>query len=229
MDRPMLTPAAELAASNPTRHPGESAAYRAARQDLLTAEIELRRQIEHVAEMRRALPPGAILEKDYRFVGEHGEVSLGELFGAHPSLVIYSYMFGPQRQRPCPMCTAMMASLEGSIPDILQRTGIALVARSPIERLREWKAARGWSHMPIYSDPSGDYTRDWVSQDDADRPAYNVFRRDGDAIRHFWSEEISEADPGQDPRSAIEMSTLWLVQDSLPQGRDPDWRPRLSY
>lgn len=62
-------------------------------------------------------------------------------------------------------------------------------------------------------------------------PAYNVFvRRDG-TISHFWSEEISSdmADPGQDPRSAVEMDPLWLLLDTTPEGRGEDWHPSLTY
>ncbi len=40
------------------RYPNESPEYRRARTGLLAEEIELRRQIERVAEMRSALPPG---------------------------------------------------------------------------------------------------------------------------------------------------------------------------
>ena len=56
-----LTPASELAARSPVRYPNESPAYRRARQELLAQEIELRRHIERVAELRRALPPGGAL------------------------------------------------------------------------------------------------------------------------------------------------------------------------
>jgi predicted dithiol-disulfide oxidoreductase (DUF899 family) len=223
-----LTPSAELAARNPIRHAGESEVYREARQALLEAEIELKRQTEAVAVMRRALPAGAPITRDYRFVGETGEVSFADLFGPHPSLVVYSYMLGPQRQAPCPMCTSLMAGMEGGIPDMLQRVGIAFIARSPIERLIEWKEKRGWTHIPVYSDPSGDYTRDWVHPEDADVPGYSVFTRQDGTIRHFWSEEMTEADPGQDPRGAIEMNPLWLMLDSIPEGRG-EWGPKLSY
>ena len=67
-----LTPAVQLAAENPVRMPGESAEYRAARTALLAEEIELRRQIERVAAQRRALPPGGLVDGDYRFQTEDG-------------------------------------------------------------------------------------------------------------------------------------------------------------
>jgi Bacterial protein of unknown function (DUF899) len=76
---PTMTSAPELAAKNPIRHPNESVEYRTARQELLVEEIELRRQIERVAALRRGLPPGGELPEDYRFIGEDGaEVTLSD-------------------------------------------------------------------------------------------------------------------------------------------------------
>ncbi len=226
-----LTPADELASTNTTRHPNESAEYRRARRQLLVDEIELRRQMERVAEQRRSLPAGGEVTRDYRFVAEDGtEVGLVELFAEHDTLVVYSYMFGPAHETPCPMCTSFMGGLDHKIADIRQRVGVAFTARSPIERLVEAKSARGWSQLPVYSDTEGAYTEDYVAPGDADAPAYNVFsRRDG--VRHFWSEEVGEqmADPGQDPRGAVEMDPLWLLLDTIPPGRGGDWHPRLTY
>jgi predicted dithiol-disulfide oxidoreductase (DUF899 family) len=227
-----LTPAAELAATNPIRHPNESDEYRRARQALLVDEIELRRNAERVAERRRQLPEGGEVPADYAFVAENGkEIRLSELFGDHDTLVVYSYMFGPQRDAPCPMCTSFMGGLDHKINDIRQRVAIAFTARSPIDRLIAAKQARGWSDLPVYSDTSGEYTRAYVSAEDADMPAYNVFTRRDGTIRHVWSDEITGdmADPGQDPRGAVEMDPLWLLLDTVPGGRGGDWYPSLSY
>jgi predicted dithiol-disulfide oxidoreductase (DUF899 family) len=227
-----LTSAAELAAKNPIRHPNESDEYRRARQELLVEEIELRRHAEQVAALRRDLPPGGEVPQDYHFVAEDGrDVSLRELFGERDTLIIYSYMFGAQREAPCLMCTSLMGGLDHKIADLRQRVAIAFTARSPIERLIEAKKARGWTEIPVYSDQRGDYTRDYVSPEDGDVPAYNVFTRRDGVIRHFWSDEITGemADPGQDPRGAVEMDPLWLLLDTVPEGRGTDWHPQLSY
>jgi predicted dithiol-disulfide oxidoreductase (DUF899 family) len=227
-----LTPAAELAAKNTIRRPNESEQYRRARQDLLVEEIELRRHAERVASLRRGLPAGGEVPQDYHFVAEDGtDVTLRDLFGEHDTLVIYSYMFGPKREAPCPMCTSLMGGLDHKVADIRQRVAIAFTARSPIERLIDAKAARGWSKLPVYSDGSGDYTRDYVSPEDDDMAAYNVFTRTDGSIRHFWGDEIwmDMADPGQDPRGAVEMDPLWHVLDTVPEGRGTDWYPQLTY
>jgi predicted dithiol-disulfide oxidoreductase (DUF899 family) len=225
-----LIPAHELAVKNTIRHPNESDEYRRARQQLLTEEIELRRNQERVASLRRNLPPGGEVQSEYHFVAENGaDVTLADLFGNHDTLVVYSYMFAPQREAPCPMCTSLMGGFDHKIADIGQRVAIAFTARSPIDRLIDAKKSRGWTDLPVFSDESGDFTRDYVSAEDADMPAYNVFvRRDG-KIRHFWSEEIGGdmADPGQDPRG-LEIDPLWLMLDTIPEGRG-DWYPQLTY
>jgi predicted dithiol-disulfide oxidoreductase (DUF899 family) len=230
-DQGRLVPAAALAARNKARVPNESPEYRAARDALLAEEIELRRHAERVAALRRALPPGGPVPRDYAFVGENGPTTLAGLFADHDTLVIYKYMFGPERANPCPMCTSLMAAFESKIPDISQRIALAFVARSPIERLVAAKQARGWSSMPVYSDPSGAFTRDYVSAEDADVPGLVVFTRRDGTIRHFWSGEMSGemADPGQDPRGSPEMDPLWLLLDTTPGGRGTDWYPKLAH
>ena len=129
------------------------------------------------------------------------------------------------------MCTSFMGGLDHKIADIRQRVAIAFTARSPIERLVAAKQARGWGDLPVYSDPSGDYTRDYVTAEDDDMPAYNVFSRRDGVVRHFWSDEITGemADPGEDPRGAVEMDALWLVLDTVPEGHGTDWHPQLTY
>src|SRR5262245_52852977 len=89
-----LRPAAELAALNEAHYPNESAEYRKARNALLAEEIEVRRHLERLAEMRRQLPPGGAVTRDYRFVGENGAVRFADLFADKETLVAYSYMFG---------------------------------------------------------------------------------------------------------------------------------------
>jgi len=224
-------PAEKLAETNRAHFPNESATYRQARQKLLAEEIELRRHIERVAELRRQLPPGGEVTRQYRFVGEHGPVALADLFGDKDTVVIYNYMFGPQRKSPCPMCTSFMGTWEQKMPDLEQRVAFAFVARSPIDRLIAFKQGRGWEQIKVYSDSDGDYTRDYVSAEDGDVPGYAVFTRKGGTIRHFWSAEMSfeMADPGQDPRGAPDLDPLWTILDTTPEGRGTDWYPKLSY
>ena len=226
-----IKPAVELAKINGVRFPNESVEYRAARDALLAAEIDLRRDIERVAELRRALPPGGTVPKDYRFESEDGPVSMSELFRDKQTLAIYSMMYGPQRKEPCPMCTSLLSAWDGEARDVEQRIALVVTARSPIDRVLAFKQRRGWRYLRIVSDASGDYTRDYVSREDADVPAFNVFTRRDGTIRHFWAAEMSEktADPGQDPRGAPDLMPLWTILDSTPEGRGVDWYPKLEY
>ena len=221
----------DLARHNGVRFPNESAEYRHARDALLAEEIELRRHIERVAVQRRALPAGGTVPQDYVFVGENGPASFSSLFGDKLTLAVYSYMYGPQRAQPCPMCTSLMAAWDGEALDVEQHIALVMVARSSIERLLAVKKERGWQHLRLYSDVDGNFTRDYVSAEDADVPGFSVFTRRDGSIRHFWSGEMgaTTADPGQDPRGAPDLTPLWTILDNTPEGRGGDWYPSLSY
>jgi len=230
---PTLVPAAELAKLNLMIFPNESADYRRARNALFVEEIELRRHIERVAEQRRALPPGGEVTGDYRFEGEEGPHDLAGLFGDKQTLVVYSYMFGPQRERPCPMCTSLLSAWDGEARDIGQRVALAVVARSPIERLLAFKKERGWRDLKLYSDTNGNFSRDYhaIDKNGGDDSAINVFTRRDGTIRHYWSGEMGSetADPGQDPRGAPDLMPIWTILDMTPEGRGTDWYPKLNY
>jgi predicted dithiol-disulfide oxidoreductase (DUF899 family) len=227
-----LTPAIELARNNPVRIPGESADYRAARTALLAEEIELRRHSERVAAMRRALPPGAPVAGDYRFLTEDGPSDFAGLFGDKDTLAIFNFMFGPQRKRPCPMCTNFLGSLDGNAADVGQQMSLVVVARSPLERLTAFKRERGWSALRFAQDLNDAYFRDYygLMADGAEAGGVHVFTRRDGTVRHFWSCELTgeSADPGQDQRGAPE-ATLWAMLDCAPDGRGADWYPSLDY
>jgi predicted dithiol-disulfide oxidoreductase (DUF899 family) len=233
MSSQALTSASELASRNTVRMPNESADYRSARNALLAEEIELRRHIERVAAMRRELPPGGEARGDYRFEGVNGAVDLAGLFGDKQTLVVYSYMFGPGRERPCPMCTSLLSAWDGEARDMEQNVALAVVARSPLAKLLAFKKERRWQHLKLYTDLNGNFSRDYhaIADDGSDIPAFNVFTRRDGTIRLFWAGEMGgdSADPGQDPRGAPDLTPLWTVLDSTPEGRRPTWYPSLDY
>jgi predicted dithiol-disulfide oxidoreductase (DUF899 family) len=224
-------PAAEMARRSPVRFPNESAEYRAARTALLQEEIELRRHLERVAAQRRALPPGGEVIGDYRFEGSSGPTDFAGLFGDKQTLAVYSLMFGPERERPCPMCTNLLGPLDGNAADLGQKIALAVVARSPIERLVAFKQERGWRNLQLYRDLNEEYSKAYhgLLPDGSDVPTFNVFTRKDGVIRHFWSGEMTESDPGQDPRGAPDLAPLWNVLDMTPEGRGTDWYPKLDY
>jgi predicted dithiol-disulfide oxidoreductase (DUF899 family) len=227
-----LTPAAALAA-NSTPYPNDSAQYRSARQTLLAEEIALRRQIEHVAALRRALPPGGVAPH-YDFVDDNGKtIGLADLFGTHDTLVSYFWMYGPKRERPCPMCTALLGGLDGPTRDLEQRVAVAVIGRSPVSRQLAFARERGWRNLRFYQCVGDDFARDYrgLAPDGSEWPALDVWTKEADnTVRHFWAAEMGGTeDPGQDPRGAPDPMPLWNILDLTPGGRGADWYPKLAY
>lgn len=229
-----LVPAAQLARKARTPFPGASPEYEAAREALLAEEIEFRRHMTRLTEQRRALPPGPVIRKNYRFKDEQGfEVGLADLFGDKSTLVTYFWMYGPKRERPCPMCTNLLGSLNGNAADIKQKVALKVLGRSSVERQYAFAQERGWRDLNFVQTVGDDYAQDLgiLTPDGNEYPAFIVYRRDGDEVRLFWASEMTKemADPGQDPRDAPDLAALWTVLDLTPEGRGTDWYPRLQY
>jgi len=231
--------------------------YRAARDRLLEQEVELRRNMEAVAQARRGLPPGGVVPEDYVFrgIGADGastDVRLSELFApGRDSLAIYSMMFprdpgderpGPQAgqtarlplaEGPCPSCTALLDQLDGAVEHVSQHMNFAVVAKAPLERVVAFAEERGWRRLRLVSSAGNTYNRDYLAEtpEGDQRPMLNVFHRDGDVIRHFWGSELFYAptDPGQDPRHVGTLEPLWNFFDLTREGRPTDWDEQLSY
>ena len=223
--------------------PGESASYRTARNQLLAAEIALRRQLEEVAALRRQLPEGGLLAQDYEF--EEGapdrsdrttvrRVRFSDLFvRPNASLVVYSFMYGPRMPLACPSCTSILDSLDGTAPHATQRINLVVVAKSPIERIRAHARERGWRNLRLLSSANNSYNRDYHGENDteAQLPALNVFARQANTIRHCYCTELlfAPADKGQDARHVDLIWPLWNLFDFTPEGRGTNWHPKLHY
>jgi predicted dithiol-disulfide oxidoreductase (DUF899 family) len=132
------------------RSPNENTEYRAARNALLNDEIALRAQIETVAAKRRALPPGGKVSEDYEFeqIGKNAtpeKVKMSELFGSHDTLILYSFMYGPERELSCPGCTHLLDAIDGAARHVGRKAALHIVAKSSTARLAAWAHERGWS------------------------------------------------------------------------------------
>ena len=234
------------------KFPNESAAYRKARDTLLADEAALRRQIEAVAVQRRALPPGGEIPQDYVFErirddGMPEKVEMSKLFGRHSTLILYSFMYGPERDAPCPMCTHLLDSINGGARHVSQRASLFIVAKSPIARLIAWARKRGWNDLEFLSTAGNGYDADYFGDsskvpagikksrggtdgEDWDETMFNVFRLDGGVVRHFWGSELTWAasEPGQHHRSGDAVNALWGCLDMTPEGRG-QFMPKLAY
>lgn len=210
--------------------PNESPDYRAARESLLRAEIELRGQIEAVAAQRRALPMGGKIPTDYAFTGLDGTANpLSSLFGNHDTLAIYSLMYGPKAVGPCPMCSAFLDGMTGQVGHIKKRMALAVVAESSPDRLSSLQRQMAWHDLPMLSADGTGYQTDYLAQSaEGDQlPMMNIFVRDGNDIRHFWGSEMFFAPSDWHPRHVDALWPLWNLLDLTPSGRG-DHMPSLS-
>jgi predicted dithiol-disulfide oxidoreductase (DUF899 family) len=206
--------------------PNESKEYRQARDKALELEYSARRAIEAAARARRALPVGGKVPEDFVFqecdtAGNTRDVRLSQLFAPNsPTLVIYSYMFGPKRKEPCPMCTGMLDGLNGVISHISQRAAFAVVAQSTPKRLADWARDRHWQ-LRLLSAAGNDFNKNYAPWADADgnMPATTVFTKRDGQIYHAYSIEMSQADPGQDSRGGDLLNPIFNFFDITPEGR----------
>ena len=213
-----------------TNLPNESAEYLVKREEVRQAEIELMRQRERVAELRRALPPGATIQ-DYEFIEGPASLDdgdepirktrLSELFTAPDrSLVIYHLMFGKEQTKPCPMCTAWLDGYNGVAHHLAQNVDFAVVAAADVPALRAHARDRGWDKLRLLSAGESTFKYDLGSEDREGQQdsTISVFTREKDGtLRHFYSghpwlaEDIKE-------RGIDELTPIWNVLDLTPQG-----------
>jgi predicted dithiol-disulfide oxidoreductase (DUF899 family) len=223
-----------------TNLPNESDNYLSKREELRLAEIELMRQRERVAELRRSLPEGAIVQ-DYVF--EEGPVDLdagdsptrtvrlSELFtGSDRSLVIYHFMYGKKQTRPCPMCTLFIDGLNGVAHHLAQNVDVAIVAAADPPALRKHGRTRGWDKLRLLSNGASTFKYDLGSEDREGNQdsTISVFSRDSDGtLRHFYSAHPSMADDIKE-RGLDLLTPVYNILDLTPQGRG-DWYAELGY
>jgi predicted dithiol-disulfide oxidoreductase (DUF899 family) len=223
-----------------TNLPNESPAYLAMREQLRLAEIELMKQRERCAELRRHLPEGASI-RDYEFLEgppslDSGDepvrrVRLSELFTAPDrSLVVYQMMYGKKQANPCPMCTAWLDSWNGIAHHLAQTVDVAVVAAAEPAMLRAHARTRGWDKLRLLSAGESTFKYDLGSEDRQGNQdsTISVITRDRDGtLRHFYSVHPRLAEDIQE-RGIDEVNPIWNVLDLTPQGRG-DWWASLKY
>ena len=224
------------------RFPGESEDYRRARNQLLQAEIKLRRQTEAVAAQRRRLPLGGEVRTDYAFEawkpGTTGfkSVKLSGLFApGKNTLFLYNFMFPAELGSitPCPSCTSILDAVDGAALHVTQQINFAVVAKAPIAKFRAHARKRGWRNALFLSSVKNDFNRAYSAEgpEGEQFPIAHVFVKRGKKIHHVWSSELffAKSDPGQDMRHVDFIWPMWSMFDVTPDGRGKDWGPRLQY
>jgi predicted dithiol-disulfide oxidoreductase (DUF899 family) len=218
---------------------GESAEHQKMRAELLEAESALTQQRERVAELRRRLPPGPLVD-DYVFTegpadpadaaGATRQARLSELFDpGHDQLILIHFMYGGAQRTPCPMCTMWADGYDAVARHVRQRCSFVVVAEAPVEELRAHARTRGWKNLRLLSSQGTSFKRDFqmADPDGAQHPGVSVFTKEADGrVRHFYT---GEAVLGPDQWRGVDLlSPVWHLFDLLPQGRG-DWFPSLSY
>jgi len=223
-----------------TNLPNESPEYLAKREELRLAEIDLMKQRERCAELRRGLPKGATIQ-DYEFLEgpaslDKGDepvrkVRLSELFTAPDrSLVIYHFMYGKKQNNPCPMCTAWIDGFNGIAHHLIQNVDFAIVAAAEPPALRAHARKRGWDKLRLLSAGDSAFKFDLGSEDREGKQdsTISVFTRAQDGtLRHSYSGHPWLAEDLRE-RGIDELTPIWNVLDLTPQGRG-DWYASLDY
>jgi len=218
----------------------ESPEYLAKREELRLAEIELMRQRERAADLRRHLPEGAPIQ-DYQF--EQGPrdlnagdapvrtVRLSELFTRpNRSLVIYHFMFGKKQTKACPMCTAWLDGANGVAHHLAQNLDFAVVAAAELPSLRAHARERGWDKLRLLSAGNNTFKYDLGSEyhEGAQDSTVSVFTRDANGtLRHFYTAHPRMA-PDVQERGIDLLTPMWHFLDLTPQGRG-NWYASLAY
>ena len=218
----------------------ESAEYVSKRDELRLAEIESTQERERVAELRRQLPEGAIIQ-DYVF--EEGPASLdagdtpirnvrlSELFtGPDRSVVIYHFMFGKKQTKPCPMCTLIIDGWNGVAHHLAQNVDVAIVAAASPTALRAHARSREWNRLRLLSCGANSFKYDLNSEDREGNQdsTVSVFTRDKDgSLRHFYTAHPSMSHDIRE-RGLDLLCPVYNVLDLTPQGRG-EWYADLGY
>jgi predicted dithiol-disulfide oxidoreductase (DUF899 family) len=204
-------------------YPNESREYRDARESLLKEEQELIDKVKSVAEKRRKLPRGGELKEDYVFQWANGgevgtRVKFSELFGDKNTLLLYSFMFGPNWDNPCPSCTSLVDGFDRTWYQVNQHASFVAIAKAPADRINAWAKKRGWSQMALVSGSDSTYQADYKCQEGSDAdmqlPVMHVFRRQDEKIFHFWGTETMS-------NHVDTVWPYWNLMDFTPEGR-PD-------
>ena len=202
-----------------------------ARRAFLEKEKTFTHARDELAVARRALPWEKI-ERPYVFEGEHGKVTLADLFRGKSQLIVYHFMFGPDWEAGCKSCTFWADNFERIVIHLNARdTNLALISRGPLEKLLAYRRRMGWTlewvsslgnsfnqdfavSFPKDADRAGkNYNFSTIHFDGEEAPGISVFAREGDAIFHTYSTYARGLDM---------LNGAYQLLDLVPKGRDEE-------
>jgi predicted dithiol-disulfide oxidoreductase (DUF899 family) len=221
----------------------------AARKELLAKEKELTRLRDRVSAERRALP-WVRVEKEYRFDGPSGKVTLADLFAGRSQLFVKHFMMGPGQKGQCVGCSFEVDHLDGILVH-LENHGLsyAVVARAPIAEIEAVRERMGWTFTwvsSLGSDFNYDFGVSFTPQELAAGRAYYNYRHTNPGLEDLSGDSVFyRNDAGEIfhtystyGRGGEEFLGAYRYLDATPKGRDEngpyrslaDWvRPRNMY
>lgn len=189
------------------------AEWEAARAELLRAEKSLTRERDRINALRRRLPM-VHMTKDYVFDGPDGAMSFAEVFAGKRQLIMYHFMFGPDWEAGCPVCTAYINEL-GDLSSLATRDArFVVVARAPYAKIAAHKAAFDIKH-PMYSSFRSTFNFDMgMSSDTGEGQGMSVFFRLDDQVYHTYTTQ---------QRGVEGLTGVDAFLDITPYGRQQDF------
>ncbi len=206
------------------------------RRQHLLKEKEFTRLRDQLSRERRALP-WVRVDKDYRFVGDSGELGLAELFAGRHQLIVYHFMYGPDWDEGCPSCSFWADNFNGTVIHLQHRDiNLVAVSRAPIEKLTAYKQRMGWGFQwvsSLGSDFNHDYQVSFTADEmdagevfynfgrtrfpSSEAPGISVFYREDDgSIYHTYSCYARGLDM---------LNGAYHFMDLVPKGRDEEGLP----
>jgi predicted dithiol-disulfide oxidoreductase (DUF899 family) len=194
--------------------------WEASRQELLVEEKALMKERDALAAKRRRMPWMAV-DKEYRFEGSAGGLSLRELFEGRRQLIVYRAFYEPDvttypstggsyPERACDGCSFLADQVAHPAHLNARDTTLAFVSRAPQADIRGLQERMGWHLIPWYS-----LTDDFDADFGVDQMhGTNVFLCDGDRI--FRTYFVSD-------RGDEQMGNTWNYLDITALGRQEEW------
>jgi predicted dithiol-disulfide oxidoreductase (DUF899 family) len=186
--------------------------WEAAREELLVKEKEITRARDALAAERRRMPRMTV-EKEYRFEGPDGPVSLLDLFEGRRQLIVYRFFYEEGvagfPEHGCPGCSFLADQVAHLAHLNARDTTLVFASRAPQADIESWKARMGWD-IPWYT-----ITDDFDTDFGVDEwHGTNAFVRDGDEI--FRTYFINN-------RGDEHMGSTWSYLDITALGRQEEW------
>lgn len=208
-----------------------------ARRELLSKEKEMSRLRDELTQQRRDLPWTQV-DKAYTFDGRDGKETLSDLFGECQQMIIYHFMFGPDWQEGCKICSMLGDHYDPLVIHLKARdVSLVTVSRAPFATLDAYRQRMGWSFKwvsSLESDFNWDFHVSFTQEDlDASQAYYNYQENakfpvtEGPGISVFFKGENGEVFHSYSSfgRGLENFLGIYNFLDIVPKGRDESGLP----